>query len=625
MLILSGVTIATLSGDSGIVNNAILAKISTEFADYKEKVEIYKTNKILEDIEFNEDTLTAGKTTLTYENKLEENGNIKTIITDLSDKYLDKFIIIKGELYLMATGEITNTEVEAAKLTGIEIMPYEITEEGELLSSNVNLALQGGNGIVVIPEIVTSIGNGAFSGVEGLKTITIPGTVKVIGSDAFSYNTTLENVIIEDGVEEIGMYAFKGCTALKSVIMTDSVKTLGQEAFRQCSSLEEVRLSNNITEIKQYTFNAVSLINTIDLPQNLIRIEQRAFDGCTKLNNIEIGKNVIEISSSAFSNCSNLSDLIVDKENKSFLVINDILYSSDKKKIITLLADNKNIKDLIIEEGVENIETGLFAICKNIESISLPITLKSISGGAFSGVTTLKTINIPTENKYYKVEDNMILSKDGTKLIYATPNREEVIVPEGVKDIESQSIQGENIKTVEFENDVQRLKNIVFNKCTNLQNIILGKNINYINPNFKSWGAIKSDINITIDDENKNFKVKENYIVSVDGKEIITFIKNIKNLKIPEGIEVIGSHAFTEAKTETIELPNTLKEIKNNALEYNLNMKKIDIPSSVEKIGDKAFAQCSNLIEINIDKPENSISGEPWDAPKGLRVVNWNG
>ena len=302
LLILASVTIAAISGDNGILNNASLAKVSTEFASYKEEVELYKTNKMLDNYDFDADTLTAGKTTIEYEGKPEgETGNIKTVIQELDDRYIDKFIIIKGNLYLMAIGDTSDVEIKAAEATGIEVMPYEITEEGELLSSNKNLALQGGDGGVVIPEIVTSIGSGAFSGVEGLKQITIPETVKKIGSDAFSYNETLETVIIEDGVEEIGNYAFKGCSSLKSVTMTDSVTDLGQDAFRNCLSLEEVKLSNNITVLKQYSFEGCWKLKTIKLPNSLVKIETCCFYNCYSINNIEIGKNVSEIGSSVFT------------------------------------------------------------------------------------------------------------------------------------------------------------------------------------------------------------------------------------------------------------------------------------------------------------------------------------
>lgn len=55
----------------------------------------------------------------------------------------------------------------------------------------------------------------------------------------------------------------------------------------------------------------------------------------------------------------------------------------------------------------------------------------------------------------------------------------------------------------------------------------------------------------------------------------------------------------------------------------NFSLKEISIPSSCTTIGESAFSGCNDLEKISIDKKENSISGAPWGAPKGLRVVNW--
>ena len=626
LLILASVTIAAISGDNGILNNASLAKVSTEFASYKEEVELYKTNKMLDNYDFDADTLTAGKTTIEYEGKPEgETGNIKTVIQDLDDKYIDKFIIIKGNLYLMAVGDTSDVEIKAAEATGIEVMPYEITEEGELLSSNKNLALQGGDGGVVIPEIVTSIGSGAFSGVEGLKQVTIPGTVKKIGSDAFSYNNTLETVIIEDGVEEIGDYAFKGCSSLKSVTMTDSVTDLGQEAFRGCISLEEVKLSENITAIKDYTFQGCICLKTINLPGNLKIIGGNSFNGCLMLNNIEIGKNVSGIDSSAFSNCENLLNLTVDSSNKNFVIVGDILYSGDRKQIITLLAGIRDEKNLVIEEGIEKIGENLFSMCKELETIHLPSTLKSITGSAFTNIETLSTITISNDNPNYKVEDNMLLSKDGTQFVYATSNRTSLTIPEGVKIVKNNSILGGKIESVIIANQVEELESFVFNNCYKIKSITLGKNINKIEPGFKAWGVPNTNKIITIDNENSYYKIDGNLILTSDEKTVVTFINTADKFVIPNGIENISDDAFVNSGLKEIELPSTLIKIGYRTFQYNYDLIEIDIPASVESMGNDVFSACPNLNAINIDKPENSITGAPWDAPKGLRIVNWNG
>ena len=80
MLILAGVTIATLTGDSGIITQASLSKVINELTKYKEEVELYKANKKLEDVEFYEESLTAGKDSINYNIKTEEEtGNIKAV------------------------------------------------------------------------------------------------------------------------------------------------------------------------------------------------------------------------------------------------------------------------------------------------------------------------------------------------------------------------------------------------------------------------------------------------------------------------------------------------------------------------------------------------------------------
>ena len=180
LLILAGVTIAALSGDNGILTNATKAKYATELSQYNEELQNYKTNKVLENLEFEGATLISAENSLDYNTKpKDETGNIYNVITSLKGSHFDgKLEVIKGELLLNSQNK---AEIEVAQSVGIAVNPYEITDEGELVSSNGNLLLMDENtGTLRLPESVTSIGEGAFADLEGLKTIIIPGTVKEI-------------------------------------------------------------------------------------------------------------------------------------------------------------------------------------------------------------------------------------------------------------------------------------------------------------------------------------------------------------------------------------------------------------------------------------------------------------
>ena len=90
------------------------------------------------------------------------------------------------------------------------------------------------------PYIVTSIGESAFSGCSGLKSVVIWAGVTSIGASAFSGCSGLTSVIIPNSVMSIGASAFSGCSGLTGVTIPSCVMSIGDEAFSFCPSLEYV-------------------------------------------------------------------------------------------------------------------------------------------------------------------------------------------------------------------------------------------------------------------------------------------------------------------------------------------------------------------------------------------------
>ena len=106
------------------------------------------------------------------------------------------------------------------------------TSNNELVTGCVN---------TVIPTSVTSIGENAFCGLDGLTSIDIPNSITSIGAGAFSFCFHLTgDLTIPNSVETIGAGAFFQCEGFTGTLtIGESVKFIGDYAFRQCSHFSQ--------------------------------------------------------------------------------------------------------------------------------------------------------------------------------------------------------------------------------------------------------------------------------------------------------------------------------------------------------------------------------------------------
>ena len=629
LIILATVSINMLFGENGLVTSANMAVKMSKFSTFLEEKNMFDANKKAENVEYMQESLNAGKTVLSYNTQGSEatDGNIQTVIPSMGDEYLNKFEIINGEL-IVNTAD--STEIEVARALGIQSNPYDIVD-GVLTSSNENLSLQAPNGVLRIPDSVTVIGSGAFSGVKGLKEVIIPGTVQEIQSDAFSYNTEIEKVTIQNGVKSIGNNAFRGCSGLQEITIPDSVTTIGERAFSNCTNLTKVQLSNNLQTLESNIFTSCANLSTINIPQNLKEIKEYAFTGCRNLNNITIPAGVTSIAGNAFYSCTSLTNITIDPANQVYEIDESqpgIIYGkvNGVRTSLIMLAPMANEEIVRISEGITELGEAALSICKNMKKLELPSTLNNINGAAFMGIELLEEIDFPEGNTKYTMEDGYLYANEGTELIYVLPNKTEININENVKTIGYYAIQNRNITELIIPDNVTTLTYSIFYEAYNLAKIKIGSGVSDLSPRFKAWGSLPNRLVIEIDPDNQNYKVDGNLILTKEGDEVITFIdKNVQTQEIPEGVEKISTDAFrTFNIANAITLPDTLQEIGSESFRGCTNLTEIEIPSSVETIGENAFYNCSNLETIKINKAEGDLVGAPWGAPKGNRVLVWS-
>ena len=136
----------------------------------------------------------------------------------------------------------------------------------------------GPDGSFVIPDGVTSIGEGAFLNCRSLKSVNIPDSVTSIGEGAFNGCYNLKSVNIPEGVTSIGSYAFLRCSRLTSVNIPDSVTSIGSYAFYGCRSLMSVNIPDSVTSIGSYAFSDCSRLTSVSIPDSVTSIGKGAFN-----------------------------------------------------------------------------------------------------------------------------------------------------------------------------------------------------------------------------------------------------------------------------------------------------------------------------------------------------------
>ena len=187
--------------------------------------------------------------------------------------------------------------------------------DGNLYSKDgtvlVQYAIRKTSNTFEIPAGVKTIGDYAFSGCDGLTSVTIPDSVTSIGEGAFDGCTGLTSITIPDGVTSIWASAFYGCTGLTSVTIPDSVTSIGEDAFYGCTGLTSVTIGAGVTSIGSSAFWNCSGLTSITIPDGVTSIGSYAFYNCTGLTSVTIGDGVTNIGSYAFYYCSGLTSVTI--------------------------------------------------------------------------------------------------------------------------------------------------------------------------------------------------------------------------------------------------------------------------------------------------------------------------
>ena len=621
MLILAGATISMLTGNSGITTNASKAKTKSYLADIKEEYELYLSEKRMDD-EYDLDTLYANDKTIRYEGN-EVGTGIAEICSSIKKGDEKKFEIIKGKIYYVSQDK---NVIPIAVELGFSINPYEITDSGVLKSSSMNLYLVDNDGHLDLSEYegkIKTIEAGAFSkveiesGINPLQSIVLPKGITTIGDDAFSYNTSLTSIKIPNTVTSIGKRAFQGCTNLTSIEIPDTVTYIGDYCFSGCNRLQKIKLSKKIQTINQRLLQGCSSLTEIEIPEGVKSIGYAAFSSCNKLTTITLPASLTSFNGTALAGLSRLTEVKVADGNNSFKFENGILLSKDGKTMYMALL---TLTEINVPNGVVSI-VGDTLSGSSATKIILPDTVSSnLSGTVFNGMNKLSTIELSSTSKNLKLVDGNLYSYDGKRFIKYMGTSKTFTVPEGVETLVCRCIT-KSMTTLNLPSTLKVIEgwSLASMSGVNLLNIPASVTTMYTY-------SFHANTKLRVAESNSTYKsIDDVLILNKAGTKVIMANKNATTYNIPNTVTEIGKNAFCYcSKMTSITIPDSVTTIGAGAFEGCSSLTEITIPQSVTSIGSDAFVYCGKLMAINIKGEEGRISGGPWGAQYGNRVINWN-
>ena len=353
-------------------------------------------------------------------------------------------------------------------------------------------------------------------------------------------------VVIPEGVTGIAQEAFKGNTDICKVTLPETLVLIGREAFSECCSLESINIPESVKDIGKAAFYGCYHLKDIVLPKGLISIQDFAF-GHTGIEKIELPESLEIIENSAFSH-SCLTEITIP--------------ASVKTIGHRAFAECRELKTVILSEGLETIDDGAFSECWRLESVDIPEGTKKIGGGAFY--------------------------RSGVK---------KVTLPKSLRKIDSFAFGYTQLGAVEIPGGVEEIESIAFYHIP-LKKIVLPDSVTKIGGDF-----VDSKVKVVLGENNPAMIQRNRYILSRDGKTLLRSA-NRKEAIIPEGVETIGPSAFSECcDLERVVMPSSVTKIDRLAFCSCKKLKEAILSPNIKTIEQHAFLHCSEL--GNLTLPES--------------------
>ena len=462
---------------------------------------------------------------------------------------------------------------------------------------------------IIIPDGVVELESNVFSFCP-IKTVSIGKGLTDLDPTAFDFCTSLESFEVseenpvfssEDGVlfnkDKTKLIQYPIGNKRTEYAVPEGVKIIESESFMDASALMNITLPESVTYIGGNPFggtgffeneanwtdglfyiNDIYLISasaddkfsgTYEVKDGTKVIAGAAFIPCEDLTSIIIPASVISVGEAALR-CEELSEIIVDEKSEYLTSIDGVLFTKDMSEIVC------------------------YPMRKGETSYEIPSGVKKIAKHAFV-VTSLTEIVIPegvTEIDEYAFATSQTLSK--------------VTFPDSLISIGYCAFYHcQALESADFGSKLQIINDHAFDNCRELVSVKFSEGIKKIGEfSFYSCGKLES---VNIPDSIKEID-RMAFAICYALKSVTVGVNseaesNLYSVKPSETI--IGLYAFNGCENLTSAVVNA-KIIGCCAFAVCDALETVTLFDSLKSISCAAFAECNNISDIYYYGTENS-------------------
>ena len=278
-------------------------------------------------------------------------------------------------------------------------------------------------------------------------------------------------------------------------------------------------------------------------------------------------------------------------------------------------------EETVVPAGIHTVGEGAFKGCVSLKKVVLPSGLQCIMGDAFKGCRRLEEVVIPDGVTYIgryafhrcHALKRVILPRSVEELgecafLYCD-NMREAWIP-GVKRLGMEALaNGISLEKLVISRDLDKSCICdVFTGCGQVREIGYADGETFCIPNVVD--VVAGDFRMPPLIEMVVRDILER-MMELDGRMLVRFRVNIKQVEVPEGIEVLAKSSFYDMRgIVDIRLPKSLQKIESRAFRNCIGLERVVLGGNAIQIDGDAFRNCTSLKAVRTcDGTEYTFEG----------------